>query len=55
MLLEEWTTGGGRGDNHAWRRLAVDSARKKACYGCNWRQQADDGRRMGRDDGHEVA
>jgi len=33
VLLEEGTTGGGRGDNHAWRRLAVDSARKKRAMG----------------------
>jgi len=39
----------------AWRRLAAGSARRKARYGCNWRQQADGGRRTDRDDGHEDA
>jgi len=46
VLLDEGTIGDGN-----W----VTRLEKKVCYGCNWRQQADDERRMGRDDGHEVA
>jgi len=55
VLLEEGMIGGCRGNKCAWRRLVAGSTRRKARYGCNWRQHADDGRRMGRDDGHEVA
>jgi hypothetical protein len=55
VLLEEVMTGGGRGDKRTWRRLTVGSAKRKAHYGCNWRQQADGGRRTGRDDSHKVA
>ena len=55
VLLEGGMTGGGGGRKRAWRRLAAGSARRKARYGRNWRQQADGGRRAGRDDGREVA
>jgi hypothetical protein len=55
VLLEGGTTGGRGGCKRAWRRLAAGLARRKAHYGCTWRQQVDGERRMGRDDGREIA
>jgi hypothetical protein len=55
LLLEGGITCGGGGSKRAWRRLATGSPRRRARYGCNWRQRADGGRKTGRDDGREVA
>jgi hypothetical protein len=55
MLLEGGTTGGDEGSKRTWRRLASYLARRKACYGRNWRQRADGRRRAGKDDGNKVA
>jgi len=54
VLLEEGTIGGGRDDK---ARLEEASGRlgQKEGYGCNWRQQADSGRRTDIDDVHEDA